>query len=177
MKYISFVLWCVLSLTLAHSAGASSPLSTVPSVDLKKYQGQWFEIARLPAWFQKECARSTANYILRPDGTVVVRNECWTLEGKKKAITGIARSVDPKTHARLIVTFDNLVGKLGLAKGDYWILYLGPGYDSAIVGTPDRKYLWILARQPKPSQARYAKLTRKAESLGFDASRLIKDNW
>lgn len=158
-------------------AAATPPPTTVPSVNLKKYQGQWYNIARLPAWFQNECARSTAHYTLRPDGTVAVRNECWTHAGKKKAITGVAKSIDPKTNARLVVTFDNWAGKLGLAKGDYWILALGPNYDSALVGTPNRKYLWILARQKKLAPAHYSRLVRQAKSLGFDTTRLVKDQW
>src|SRR5436305_1163602 len=80
-------------------------------------------LARLPAWFQNGCARSTATYTLRADGTVAVMDECWTHGGRKKAITGTARVTDPITNSRLILTLDNWVGKLGFAKGDYWIFY------------------------------------------------------
>ncbi len=175
MKSLLVVLCALLSLVPARAASSRPP--TVSSVDLNKYQGRWYNIARLPAWFQNECARSTATYTLRPDGTVAVKNECWTHGGRKKAVAATARVTDPRTNSRLVVTIDNWVGKLGLAKGDYWIFYIGPGYSSAIVGTPDRKYLWFLARQPKLSSADYTTLTRRAEVLGFDTSMLIKDRW
>jgi len=177
MRYFAFALAAFSFATLAPVQAAAAPLPTAPSVDLKKYQGKWFEIARLPAWFQKECARSTATYTLRADGTVAVKNECSTHGGQEKSIRGTARVVDAKSNAKLVVTFDNWVGKLGLAKGDYWILHLEPGYEAAIVGTPNRRYLWILARQPELSAARYAKLTGIARARGFDTARLLKDQW
>jgi apolipoprotein D and lipocalin family protein len=175
MKFCALV--AVIILGLVHAEAATAPPPTVRFVDLKKYQGKWFNIARLPAWFQNECARSTAIYTLRPDGTVAVKNECFTHGGSTKSITGTARAVDHQTNARLVVTFDNWVGKLGLAKGDYWILYLDEGYQTAVVGTPNRKYLWILARESKLPPRRYAKLVSVARSLGFDTTRLIKDQW
>lgn len=166
-----------LALSLPEVKAAAAPPPTVQKVDLKKYQGKWYNIARLPSWFQNECARSTATYTARPDGSVGVKNECLTHKGKHKEITGTARVVNPKDNAKLVVTFDNWAGKIGLAKGDYWILDLGPGYETAIVGTPNRKYLWILSRQPKISDARYAKLSQRAKALGFDTSKLIRDKW
>jgi len=177
MKIVSFVILTFLAPIVAQAHVDPSPPPTVSSVDLKKYEGRWYNIARLPAWFQNECARSTATYVLRPDGTVGVTNECWTHNGKKKAVTATARVTDEKTNSRLVVTIDNWAGKLGLAKGDYWIFYIGPGYQTAVVGTPNRKYLWFLSRQPKLSNAAYATLTHRAEILGFDTSKLIKDKW
>lgn len=153
-----------------------APLPTVKSVDLKRYQGRWYNIAREPAWFQNECERSTATYTVRANGTVGVWNECVTHEGKTKRITGTATAVDG-SNSKLVVKFDNFAGKVGLAKGDYWILYLDPGYQTVVVGTPNRKYLWILAREPKLPPGRYAALVKVAQSLGFDTSRLIRDKW
>lgn len=177
MRTLTLGILALLCVNLGTASAASPVVPTVRSVDLKRYQGKWYNIARLPAWFQNECARSTATYTLRPDGTVAVKNECQTHRGRAKSITGTARVMDAKTNAKLVVTFDNWAGKVGLARGDYWILDLGPGYETAIVGTPNRKYLWILARQPKISAARYAKLVHRARDLGFDTSRLIKDQW
>lgn len=157
--------------------GSRRDLPTVTSVNLKRYAGKWYSIARLPAWFQNECARSTATYEVRSDGKIGVINECFTHAGKSKQIRGTAEVVDPKTNAKLVVVFDNWAGTIGLAKGDYWILDLGEGYQTAIVGTPNRKYLWFLARTPRISNEEYSRMVRLSRELGFDTSKLIRDEW
>jgi apolipoprotein D and lipocalin family protein len=177
MKVLTLAFVALFAPVAVFAKPSPTPPPTVSSVDLHKYQGRWFEIARLPAWFQKECARSTATYTLQADGTLGVKNECRTHAGKEKAATATARVTDEKTNSRLVVTINNWAGKLGMAKGDYWIFYIGPGYQTAVVGTPNRKYLWFLARQPKISKATYGTLVHRAEILGFDPSKMIQDQW
>jgi apolipoprotein D and lipocalin family protein len=142
------------SLLLAASACAGrehrEPLTTVPYVDLARYSGTWYEIARLPMWFQRHCVDSKAIYTSRPDGTVGVHNECKTDSGGLDQVDGVAAVVDQKTKARLTVVFDKFFARLfgSSREGNYWILELDQDYRVAMVGTPDRRYLWILSRTP-----------------------------
>jgi len=154
-------------------------LPTVTSVDLTRYQGTWYEIARLPAWFQKDCTRSKATYKLLESRGVAVRNECLTTTGKSKVAFGTASVVDKQTNAKLEVVFDNWFSRLFpfLTKGKYWILHLDTEYQTVIVGTPDRKYLWIMARTPKLEGETYQELVRRAQALGFKTDRLIRASY
>jgi apolipoprotein D and lipocalin family protein len=153
-------------------------LQTATSVDLTRYQGTWYEIARLPTWFQKECTQSKATYKLLESGDVAVRNECLTTTGKPKVAFGAASVVDKQTNAKLEVVFYNWFSRLFpfLTKGKYWILYLDTEYQTVIVGTPDRKYLWIMARTPQLEEEKYQRLVDRAQNLGFNTELLIKSN-
>jgi apolipoprotein D and lipocalin family protein len=148
---------------------------TVSRVEIARYQGTWYEIARLPMWFQRNCLRSQATYGILETGEVSVLNECDTLDGKE-SIRGRARVVDAKTDARLEVRFDNWFSVFipSQPQGNYWILYLDEAYRTVIVGTPDRKNLWIMARTPAIDEARYAELVGIARGLGFDTDKLIR---
>jgi apolipoprotein D and lipocalin family protein len=141
-------------------------LEVVPHVELSKYLGKWFEIARLPAKFQDGCSQTTATYALSEDGSVSVLNECMK-NGKLKRAKGKAKVVDKITGAKLKVTF------FWPFYGDYWIINLGKDYDYSVVGTPDRKYLWILNRTPKMDEKLFSQLTEFAQSKGFDTQKLI----
>lgn len=148
------------------------PLETVPYVNLAKYAGKWFEIASFPQRFQKGCHCTAAEYKLMPEGYVKVYNSCNknSTDGSKKDITGKAFVVDTKTNAKLQVQFFRPF------KGDYWILELAEDYSYAAVGTPDRDYLWILARQPKMDEALYHELTNQMLQKHFDVSKLQRTN-
>ncbi len=102
------------------------PLTTVALVDLSRYAGTWYEIARLPMWFQRHCVDSKAIYTSRPDGTVGVHNECETDAGGLDQVDGVATVVDQKTNARLSVVFDNFFARFfgSSRQGNYWILDL-----------------------------------------------------
>ncbi len=167
-----------LCVTLAACAGIDrkDTLPTVPAVDLGRYCGTWYEIARLPMWFQRHCVNSMATYTRRADGAVGVRNECATDTGGQAHIEGVARVVDPQTNARLTVVFDNFFARLfGSSRdGNYWILALDPDYRSAMVGTPDRRYLWILSRTPQLDDITYQHYVEQASQLGFPVSSLIR---
>ena len=168
----------VLCFTLGACAGVvpKGDLSTVASVDLSRYAGTWYEIARLPMWFQRHCVDSKAIYSSRPDGLVGVHNECVTESGGVEQVEGVASVVDPKTNARLTVVFDNWFARLfgSSREGNYWILDLDPEYRTAMVGTPDRRYLWILSRIPQLEDSTYQRLVEWARQLGYPVSDLIK---
>jgi len=145
------------------------PLQVVPSVDLERYQGLWYEIARYPNRFERGCVGATAEYTLKDDGTVRVINRCRTetLDGPLQEAKGKAWVVDPQTNARLKVRF------FWPFTGDYWVLDLGDDYSYAVVGDPCRRYLWILAREPALEPAlREAILERIAEQE-YDPSHLV----
>jgi apolipoprotein D and lipocalin family protein len=168
----------IVCFTLGACAGVVSKgdLSTVPSVNLSRYTGTWYEIARLPMWFQRHCVDSKAIYSSRPDGLVGVHNECVTESGGVEQAEGVATVVDPKTNARLMVTFDNWFARLfgSSREGNYWILDLDPEYRTAMVGTPDRRYLWVLSRTPQLEDSTYQRLVERARQLGYPVSDLIK---
>ncbi len=142
----------------------TTDLSVVPDVDLKRYQGRWFEIARLPNRFQKKCAGDvTATYTLRGNQKIRVLNTCRESNGRISKASGTARLRDGNgPAAKLKVTF------FGSFSGDYWIIDLDHDYGWAVVGTPNRKYLWILSRTPDLPRATYDRLLARAKFLGFD---------
>jgi apolipoprotein D and lipocalin family protein len=142
-------------------------LEVVPYVDLKKYLGKWYEIAHLPARFQEGCTHTTATYALSEDGSISVLNECRR-NGKMRQSKGKAKLVDKDSGAKLKVTF------FWPFYGDYWIIDLGKDYDYAVVGTPNRKYLWILNRTPQIDSKLYSPLIESVKSKGFDVNNLIK---
>jgi apolipoprotein D and lipocalin family protein len=142
-------------------------LEVVPHVELEKYLGKWYEIARLPAKFEEGCSHVTATYGLSKDGSVTVLNECKK-NGKVKVAKGKAKIVDKTTGAKLKVSFFRPF------YGDYWIIKLSDNYDYAVVGTPNRKYLWILSRTPKMDDKLFSQLTEFASSKGFNIQKLIR---
>lgn len=151
---------------LAACTSTSRPLATVPAVDLDRYYGRWYEIARLPNRFQAMCVSDTqATY--RADGhAVAVLNQCRTAAGVEQA-KGIAKVVAGSRGARLKVSFFRPF------YGDYWILDLDPDYRWVLVGEPGRKYAWILAREPELDTATREALLARAAELGFDRQAFI----
>jgi apolipoprotein D and lipocalin family protein len=148
---------------------------TVDHVDLKRYQGTWYELARMPMFFQRKCAQSQAHYALKDDGNIAVTNRCRTIEGKWEEATGTASPQIPGKTDKLWVVFDNWFSRLlpGVAKGDYWVLYLGDDYKTALVGNPSRKYLWLLSRTAHASEQTKNELLSKAQQQGYDTTKLI----
>ncbi len=150
--------------------------TTVQSVDLNKYAGTWYEIARYPNKFQKQCLSNvTAEYVIEKDGDITVINKCKTSNGEIDEAKGKARIKDKQTNAKLEVRFaPKLLSFIPNARGDYWILDLGKDYDYALVGSPDRKYLWVLSRTPQIDGAKYENMMQIAKEEGFNPNRLIK---
>jgi apolipoprotein D and lipocalin family protein len=152
----------------------SEPVRTVEAVDLDRYLGDWFEIARFPNRFQRACAGDVrATYARRADGRIDVVNRCRAVDGRVIEAQGVARVVDARTSAKLKVRFAPAVlSFLPLVWGDYWILGLADDYSWAVVGSPDRAYLWILARTPTLQTARLDAARAAGRANGFDIDRL-----
>ena len=151
-------------------AGKEAEIHAVPSVDLKRYQGRWYEIARLPNRFQKKCVSDvTATYSLQVDGKIEVLNTCKKSDGEIAQSTGTARLADKAgPSSKLKVTF------FWPFSGDYWVLDIDSDYQRALVGTPNRDYLWILSRTPALAREQYEQLVSRAKSFGFDTAKLSK---
>ena len=165
-----------LGISLAPQVASAEPLPTVPHVDLARYAGTWHEIARLPNWFQRSCERSRAEYIPCGDGSITVINTCVKASGRCTSIEGRATPVPCSGNARLRVKCGGLAALVPVAsEGNYWIIALDDDYQWAMVGTPDRRFLWILARQPCLPAEVFAQLRQRACQLGFDVDRLVKD--
>jgi len=145
------------------------PLRTVERVDLSRYLGRWYEIARLPNSFQKACLKSRADYSLRDDGDITVLNSCEDKQdGSLRQSKGRAWVVDPVTNARLKVSF------FWPFRGDYWIIELGADYEYAVVGTPNRRYFWILSRTQTMDSILYEAIVQRAGQQGFDTGAVVK---
>ena len=146
------------------------PLQVVSKVDLNRYLGTWYEIARFPHRFQEGCVQSWAMYTLLEDGKIGVLNQCrkGSLDGEISSAKGKAWVVDKETNAKLKVSF------FWPFAGDYWIIDLGENYDYAVVGHPSRTYLWILSRTSEMDEALYTRLLERLQKQGYDTSRLIK---
>lgn len=148
-------------------------VKTVSQVDVKRYLGKWYEIARFEQSFQKGCGSVTADYSLRSNGKVNVLNTCVFENGTVKTAKAIASVVDKKTNSKLKVSFVPFLNRFGFFAGDYWIIGLGDNYEYAVVGSPDRQYLWFLSRTPSISNEKLNELKQIAESQGFDLSKLM----
>lgn len=159
-------LGALLLASLCAGAWAQSPVASVAAVDLVRYSGKWFEIANFPMFFQRHClADTTAQYTPAPDGSITVHNRCRTSTGFDDA-TGKATVVEGFGNSRLKVSF------FWPFKGDYWVLGLDPQYRWAVVGNPNRDYLWLLSRTPQLDQAMLEEALATARAQGFDLSRL-----
>lgn len=173
----SFVFTCLFFLLSATLSGctsgkrASQPLlEVVPFVDLQRYAGEWYEIARYPHRFQEDCVGSRATYTIIKDEKISVLNQCRekTFSGKLRQAKGKAWVVDKKNNAKLKVSF------FWPFSGDYWIIDLGENYEYAAVGHPDRTYLWILSRTKKMDDVLYQKILGRLVEKGYDISKLIR---
>lgn len=153
---------------------ATLPNVPVPAVDLQRYAGLWYEQAHLPLWFQRRCvADTTARYATGPDDMIQVVNRCRTGEGTVLQARGEARRMDGST-ARLEVRFaPSWLSWLPMVWGDYWVIGLDADYRWAMVGTPDRRYLWILSRRPRLDPETMAMLVARARAMGYPVDALI----
>jgi len=159
-----FILACAFG-----SKNAEPPMEVVDFVDLDRYIGTWYEIARYPHYFQEGCVATKAVYTQREDGKIDVLNQCRLekLDGKEKSAKGKAWVVDKKTNAKLKVSF------FWPFAGDYWIIELGENYEYAVVGHPERTYLWILSRTPAMDRGLYEELIIRIKNKGYDTEKLL----
>ena len=161
-----FALLAAVVLALPVVANAQVPVASVPMVDLTRYSGKWFEIASFPMFFQRNCvADATAQYTATADGSLSVHNRCRTEAGFDEA-TGKATVVEGSGNSRLKVSF------FWPFKADYWVVGLDPEYRWAVVGNPNRKYLWVLSRTPQLPPSLMEVALASASAQGFDVTLL-----
>ena len=172
----------LLALALMFSAGplqaqtgaATAPLQSIASLDVPRYLGRWYEIAKFPNRFQQQCVADTsADYSLLPDGSLQVLNQCRRSNGEMQQALGAARQVGGGNSARLQVRFAPAwLSLLPFVWGDYWVIDLDADYQLVAVSEPKREYLWILSRSQNVDPARYAALLDRLRGMGFSLERL-----
>jgi apolipoprotein D and lipocalin family protein len=165
MKLLTLLFTALLG--LASCATAPQAPTTVGMVDLARYAGKWYEQASFPMAFQKGCRNSTAEYTAQPDGSIKVVNTCTKADGTTAQVTGQAVVVPGSGNTKLKVSF------FGPFTGDYWVIGLDPNYQWALVGHPDKTYLWLLTRQPDVSPALLEKMKSLAQAQGYDLTKLV----
>ena len=158
----------------AFNASAQDALTPVPSLNVARYMGTWYEIAKFPNRFQKMCASNTsAQYSARPDGTLSVRNRCTDADGKVNEVEGQARQIGNATSPKLEVRFAPAwLSFLPFVWGDYWVIDIDNDYQLVAVSEPKREYLWILSRTPEVNGKAYDELLGRLVKTGFDLKRL-----
>ena len=168
MKNFLKLLTLIFTLLLFTACSSKNPpLQTVQKVELDKYLGTWYEIARYEHFFEKDCKNVTANYSMMDEETIKVINRCTNIQtNEKKEALGRAYATDI-TNSKLKVSFFRPF------YGDYWVLILDKNYDYVVVGTPSREYLWILSRTAKLDKKIKKEILDKLPSLGFETSKLI----
>lgn len=156
------------------AAALPGPLTAIESLDLPRYMGQWFEIARYPNRFQSQCLSDTrAHYQLQAGGGVQVINSCRKSNGDVELAQGEARQQGAADSPRLRVRFAPAwLAWLPQVWGDYWVIDLDPDYQLVAVSEPSRQYLWVLSRTPTVPTARYAALLARLQTQGFEPQRL-----
>ena len=165
-----FKISLLLSVLLFSKISIAQDLETVSAVDLQKYAGKWFEIASFPQRFQKGCNCTTAEYTLTSKNYLIVENRCKkdSLNGKSLYIKGKVFSEKNTGNAKLKVQF------LWPFKGKYWIIDLAADYSYAVVGHPNRNYLWILSRTASMDNVVYQEIVSRIEANGYDVSKILK---
>jgi apolipoprotein D and lipocalin family protein len=175
MNLLSKIVWtkiiaAVVALGFAGGCGAFyPPLDVVDKVDLDRYSGRWYEIARYPNSFERGCVGVTADYTPRANGRITVVNTCFesSLDGPSREIRGSARVADKTTNAKLKVTF------FWPFEADYWIIDLDEDYQYAVVGEPSRSFLWILSRTPQMDEILYEDIVATLPDKLYDPERLL----
>lgn len=162
--------WIMLPVLLSMAGCATyPPMQTAKNVDLQKYMGKWYEIARLPNSFQKGCLCSTAEYKILDQNKIAVTNRC-DKNGKIKEATATAWRSNADDNSRLKVRF------FWPFTGKYWILYVSADYHYAVVGEPSREYLWFLSRTKQISQQQLDLMKSIATQQGYNLDQLIVAN-
>ena len=165
-------LLCLCSLG-AHGQ-SDEQVKTIASLDVPRYMGTWYEIAKFPNWFQKKCVSNTkAVYSVRADGNLKVLNSCKTADGSVSEAEGTARQIGSKDSPKLEVRFAPAwLSFLPMVWGDYWVIDLDPQYQVAAVSDPRREYLWVLSRTPQLDKKTYDELLQRLQAQQFDVRKL-----
>ncbi len=153
---------------------AAALLPTVSAIDIPRYMGTWYEIAKFPNWFQKKCVSHTrAQYSLRSDGSLQVVNRCKLASGEMDEAIGAARQIGSASSPKLQVRFaPQWLSMIPVVWGDYWVIALDDNYQWVAVSEPGREYLWILSRTPRIDAQTYASLLLRLSGLGLDVQKL-----
>lgn len=172
MHLSSLLFLCATTLFLGSGCARTQqkpPLVTVSQLDLERYMGKWYEIARLPHPFQKGCEATQAMYSVRADGQIDVTNSCHknAVNGPVSSVRGRARRPSSALPGQLEVSFFRPFWSA------YYVLSLAPDYGYAVVGHPSRKYAWILCRDRHMTPATLAPLVALLNADGFDTTKLI----
>ena len=175
MVYRTFAA-CIALVALVSSCGvfAAAPLPTVSAIEVPRYLGTWYEIAKFPNWFQKKCVGNTrAQYSVRSDGSLQVINRCKIASGEMDEAIGAARQIGNASSPKLQVRFaPQWLSMIPAVWGDYWVIDLDDNYQWAAVSEPGREYLWILSRTPRMDPQTYANLLVRLTGLGLDVQKL-----
>lgn len=149
-------------------------VKTIASLDVPRYLGTWYEIAKFPNWFQKKCVSNTkAVYATKPDGNLRVLNSCKTATGETSEAEGVARQIGAKDSPKLEVRFaPEWLSFLPMVWGDYWVIDLDSEYQVAVVSDPRREYLWVLSRTPQLAPKVYADVLQRLNQQQFDIQKL-----
>ncbi len=149
-------------------------VKTIAALDVPRYLGTWYEVAKFPNWFQKKCVSNTkAVYTAKPDGNLRVLNSCKTATGETSEAEGLVRQIGAKDSPKLEVRFaPEWLSFLPLVWGDYWVIDLDPQYQVAAVSDPRREYLWVLSRSPQLDPKVYADLLQRLTQQQFDIQKL-----
>ncbi|HEY8587219.1 MAG TPA: lipocalin family protein [Rhodanobacter sp.] len=173
MRHFGLLLVIALVIATLPVSASTLPNQPVPSLDLHRYAGKWHEIARLPMYFQRKCLDGVvATYTPNPDGTIHVHNSCRTAKGPM-SVNGIARISHDQPAALQVRFAPAWLTWLPMAWADYWVIEVDRDYQWAVIGSPSRKHLWILARQPFMDHALFNQLRDHAGQRGYLVNRLI----
>ena len=155
---------------------AQSQVKSIPEFDVSRYMGTWYEIAKLPNWFQRKCVQGTqARYKVLGPTQIEVNNKCTTASGEEIQAIGLARPNGSGRPAQLEVRFaPEWTAWLPMVWGAYWVIDLDADYQLAAVGDPSKSYLWILSRTPQVSADRYDAVLQRLNVMGFDITKLEK---
>jgi apolipoprotein D and lipocalin family protein len=147
---------------------------TIAALDVPRYMGTWYEIAKFPNRFQTKCAANTrAQYLAQADGSVQVLNSCATADGSTIDALGKAHQVGPSTSPKLQVRFAPAwLSWLSAVWGDYWVIDLDADYQLAAVSDASREYLWVLSRTPQVNAKAYDALLDRLKAQHFDVQKL-----
>lgn len=176
-KLVAALMATAVPLVAAHLRVASRQVAvaTAPALDLSRYAGRWFEIARLPLSTERDCSSDvSATYTLLRGGRLRVLNSCRTRDGVLEEVRGLARVTDGD-GAKLEVCFaPKTLRWLPGSWAPYWVLHVDPDYGAAVVGTPDRKHLWLLSREPFMDDSQLQRLLLHARAQGYDTAALMR---
>ena len=156
------------------TAPATLPaVATIAALDVPRYMGTWYEIAKFPNRFQAKCLANTrAQYLAQTDGSVQVLNSCTTADGTIDAL-GLAKQVGTATSPKLQVRFAPAwLSWLPMVWGDYWVIDLDTDYQLAAVSDAKREYLWVLSRTPQVNVKAYDALLSRLRAQHFDVQKL-----